>query len=457
MKRLLYTLSSLIILISLFSCGNTSSVGTSLLTDEVQIIMDSSFTVTGSSTPNAEVQSRTTTQLLGLIDAKEYGNFSSEFVTQFMPAAQIDTTGIPVDNIDSLKLIMAVPNGAVVGDSVVPMGLEVYLLDKELPNPIYSDFDAEGYYDPSQPIASTIYNVSAIGESDSVSALSYRYIYVTLPRTLGRELYQAYLENPSSYLTPKAFVNIFKGLYVRNSFGSGRVARINSSLMRLYWHTDTVSSQGTDSIIPGYGNYYAVTPEIITNNIIDFEMAPSLQSMIDQGRTIIAAPTGSDAIINFPAQDIIDVYRSGSGPIAMVNDLTMSVPAKLIANEYGINPPPYLLLVLKSEKTAFFMNNNLPDNETSFFAAYNEETGSYDFTGMRDYALWLLAKNNITADDYTFILTPVTLNYGTNNSGYYGSSSYLESVAPYVLEPAMTELDLEKVKIIFTYSKQSKK
>lgn len=462
MKRLFYTLASLILIISIVACGDTSTVGNGILSEEVKILVDSNFVVTGHSTPNVVIPSKTTTQLLGVIDAKEYGRFTSDFVTQFMPAATIDTTGILINNIDSLKLMMAIPNGSIVGDSVIPMGLEVYLLNKQLPSPgaltdpITSAFNPEGYFDPT-PIADTIYNCSAIGESDSIASLEYRFVYVKLPVEIGRNLYQAYLDNPASYNSPEAFTNVFKGIYVKNSFGSGRVARIASSIMRLYWHTDTVGYLGTDSIIPAYGNYYAVTPEIITNNNITYNMSQSLQSRIDQGEAIISAPTGSDVEITFPAQDLINVYNKNAGPIAMINDLTLSIPAIEIDNNYSINPPPCLLMVLSNNREEFFRNNDLPDNETSFYALYNASTHSYTFTGMRDYALWLLAKENITPEDYTFTLSPVTLNYGTNNSGYYGSTTYLESVSPYVQEPAMVQMDVNNSKIIFTYSRQYQK
>ena len=457
MKRLLYAFIAVAAFITVYSCGETGTIGTSLLTDQVEIIVDSSYTVTGRSQANTVVLSRTTTQLLGYIQAPEYGTFSSEYVTQFMPAAQIDTTGIKIENIDSLQYIMAVPNASLVGDSVVPMGLEVFLLNKELANPIYSNFDPEGYYDANTPVASEIYNVSAIGKGDTISSMAYRYIYADMPRELGQHLFQSYLDNPKSYLSPEAFTKVFPGIYVRNSFGSGRVARIAMSIMRLFWHRDTIASDGTDSVIPSYGNYYAVTPEIITDNIISYEMSPKLTAMINAGNTIITAPTGSDVEIVFPGAEIVNTYRAGGGPISMINDLEISIPASEISNTYNINPPPYLLMVLAKEKDNFFINNNLPDNETSFYAAYNENTKSYDFTGMRNYVLWLLEKTTISADDYTFLLTPITLNFGTNSSGYYGSSTYLESVAPYVHEPAMTELDLKKAKIIFTYSRQSKK
>lgn len=458
MKRLFYALSSLIVFFSFFSCGDTTDIGNSLLTDQVEIIMDSSFmSSAASNTADAYVQSRTTVQLLGIIEAPEYGNFTSEFVTQFMPAGQIDTAGISVNDIDSLKLIMAVPRDGYVGDSVTPMGMEIFLLNKELPSPIYSNFDPSQYYDPSSPIASIIYANNTLMAPDSVAELNYRFITVDMPLSLGRSLYQMYLDNPSTYLSPESFTRQFKGLYVRNSFGSGRVVRIESSLMRLFWHTIVKASDGSDSIVPYYGNYYAVTPEIITNNIMDYSMSASLHEMINSGKAIIAAPTGSDVTLNFPAQTLVDTYRKGSGAIAMVNDLEISLPAKTITNNYGINPPPYLLMVRKSEKNNFFKSNTLPDNETSFYAAYNSTTKSYKFTGMRNYMLWLLNKDKLTPDDYTFTLTPVTLGYGTNNNGYYGSSSYLETVSPYVQEPAMAEIIAENAKIIFTFSRQSKK
>ena len=457
MKRLLYALGSMMIIVAMIACGDTSTIGNSILTEEVEILVDSSFTVKGKAVDNVVIPSKTTMQLLGKINATQYGMFESEFVTQFMPAASLDTLGIQVENIDSLQLIMAVPAGSIVGDSVIPMGLEVYELTQALPAQITSNFNPEGYYDSRNMLASTIYNCSALGEGDSVEALNYRFIYVSLPQQLGRDLYQAYLDNPSAYLTPETFTSIFKGLYVKNSFGSGRVARISSTLMRLHWHTDTIASDGvTDSIIPGFGNYFAVTPEIITNNDINYSMAQSLQQRIAAGEAIISAPTGSDVELSFPAQAVVDNYRKNSGKVSMVNDLEMTIPAAEISNTYNINPPPYLLMVLSSKKDEFFKDNQLPDNETSFYASYDADSRSYKFTSMREYVLWLLNKSSLTTEDYTFTLTPISLSYGTN-SGYYGQTSYLESVTPYVLEPTMVQLNVEKIKIIFTYSRQFQK
>ena len=66
-----------------------------------------------------------------------------------MPASQFDTVQITPSQVDSLKLMMAVSLNNIVGDSVVPMGLDVYKLTRLLPSPIYSDFNPADYYDPT--------------------------------------------------------------------------------------------------------------------------------------------------------------------------------------------------------------------------------------------------------------------------------------------------------------------
>ena len=75
----------------LTSCEDTPNVGASLVQDESEVVIATEFAVTGKSVDNPRVQSRTVTQVLGQIDAKGYGRFASDFMTQFMPSAKIDT------------------------------------------------------------------------------------------------------------------------------------------------------------------------------------------------------------------------------------------------------------------------------------------------------------------------------------------------------------------------------
>ena len=71
--------------IAITSCDNeVNNIGGSLVNDNLEIDIDSTFVVEGRSVENLKIQSRTVTQLLGMIKAEGYGTFESEYITQFM-------------------------------------------------------------------------------------------------------------------------------------------------------------------------------------------------------------------------------------------------------------------------------------------------------------------------------------------------------------------------------------
>ena len=154
--------------VGLTGCNSTSTIGSEIVTDSVSVTIDTAFTVTGYTVPDTIVLSRTIAQMVGLVQAPGFGTISSQVVTQFMPSAKIDTTGITVENIDSLHLVFRTVRSAAVGDYYAPTGIEVFPLTRQLSTPIYSDFDPTGYYDASKPYGSTIFNLSGIGQPDSL-------------------------------------------------------------------------------------------------------------------------------------------------------------------------------------------------------------------------------------------------------------------------------------------------
>ena len=167
--RLLALFFGSLLLCSLVACDESVNIGNSIIQDEIEIIIDSSFTVTGQPVTNSKVLSRSSAQLLGIIDAEGYGALHSDIVAQFMPAGRIDTTNVKAENIDSMKLKLYIPLNGFTGDSITPMGLKIYRLNKQLPTPIYSDFNPTDYYSAEDLIATKIYAPNAIGQSDSIA------------------------------------------------------------------------------------------------------------------------------------------------------------------------------------------------------------------------------------------------------------------------------------------------
>lgn len=439
------------------ACDDTMNNGTSLVDDKVEVIVDTTFKVTGHSISGEPVLSRTTTGLLGSVDAPYYGNISSDFVSQFMSARTMDTVGVTDKSIQSVKLIMRMEKQGYIGDSLAPMGLEVYRLTKQLPSPIYSDFDPAGYYDP-KPLASQIYTASDASLSDSLLALQYREIVVNLPVELGRELFNEYKQNPAAFNEPESFASIFPGLYIKSSYGGGRLSRLVKTTID-FDYTSTVPLEGADRDTTYYksNSYFAVTPEIIANNNISLTISDEIKRRVAEGQSIIVAPTGLNVEMKFPAAEILDTYhKNTANGLGVINTLTFTIPAEKIENKYDVSFPPYLLMVLKKDYDNFFSDNKLTDNVTSFYATYNETTNSYGFGSFLKYIQSLDGKEGgITDEDVTFVIAPVLVSLETNSDYYSGSTSYVTSITPYVAKPVMARLRLDNAKINFVYSSQS--
>lgn len=440
------------------ACDNeVNNIGGSLVNDNLEIDIDSTFVVEGKSIENLRIQSRTVTQLLGSISSKEYGTFSSEYITQFMCANKIDTVGVSAEDIDSLIVVLNIPKGDIVGDSLIPMGLEIYPLTKQLPSPIYSDFNPEGYYDASKKLSSQIYKCNVAGENDTVKAYESRYVYAKLPVEIGRELFRKYKQKPELYSNPEDFTNVFPGIFVKNSYGSGRVMRITQTSMRMYYSKHTKTTADKDTVISNVGYYFATKPEVVTDNLINYTMSESLKKKIDNGDNIIVAPAGRDLEITFPALDVVKAYRERAGKVAVLNALTFKIPVNAIENDYEIAPPTNIMMILSKDKDNFFIENKLADGVTSFVAEYNSTTGYYEFTGLRNYMLDLLKKDEIKPEDYTFVITPVSLvttQEASTSYYYYSTQEKVNAVVPYISSPAMAELDLKNSKITLTFSRQ---
>lgn len=469
MKRLFLTaIASLAMLAGFTACEQDSDLteepGSSLINENFSVVIDSSFVIEAKSVISPKLQARTTTQLFGAIQAPEYGVLRTDFEAQLFPSNNIDTIAVTATEIDSIKLQLVFDRDGFVGDSLALIGMEVYPLTKALPYPIYSDFDPTGYYDSSRPMGSGVFTAVGISVNDTIAASQYRYAYATLPLEFGVEIFNKYKEDPLLFNDPDAFNEYFPGLYVKHNFGSGRVTRINHARVIMFYHKTQklTNKQGVevDSLTNHFAYCMATAPEVVSNTNISLQISDAITQMAEnEGKAIILSPAGRDVELTFPTQALIDFYRqSTQSVLSVINTLTFSIPADSIANGRGINPPGYLLLIPSNEKEKFFAENKLPDDVSSFMGTLNPETMTYNFGNMSEYLVNMLKKEELTADDFTFTLTPISTITESNTSSYYyydsATSETLSGVSPLTAMPTMVELKPEKAKIILTFSKQ---
>ena len=77
-------------------------------------------------------------------------------------------------------------------------------------------------------------------------------------------------------------------------------------------------------------DYFLVTPEVLSDNIISLSMDPSITRMVDEGENILLAPAGLEMEIEFPVREVVDRYRADKADLSVVNSLTFSIPASEI-------------------------------------------------------------------------------------------------------------------------------
>ena len=165
--------------------------------------------------------------------------------------------------------------------------------------------------------------------------------------------------------------------------------------------------------------------------------------------------------VDFPTAEIISRLKEQThGGLSVVNNLMFTVPADTVVNARGLKMPAYLLLVLESEKDEFFAKNKLPDNKTSFYGQYNNETQCYEFDDMRQYLVEMLRKDSegtLTEADSRFVITPIAVERGQSSASYYYTTteSSILGITPMIALPTMVDLRTQDSKLNLVFSKQS--
>lgn len=467
MIKILKYLTVLCCCISLIACDDEiTTIGSSLNDSLIEITVDSTtIKLSGVSVFNDSILGRTTDPLIGNLTVEGYGTLRTGYLTQFMPTLNIDTTDVKPSTLDSLKLYLSYYNKDLTGDSLAPMVLDIYTLDKTVKSPLYTNINPLDYYSPENLIASQPFGSSTDGfidknNSTDEETVTYKRIDIKLPIEIGQEIFNKYKEDPEIFSLPSEFAKYFPGMYMNVSYGNGRMVNIKGIYMTMHYRS--IDSKGDIDTL-SY-NYLGVTPEV--SSINHFTLTPD-QQLLDKveeyntnGKKVIAqAPVGYLPIINFPTGNIIKKYQEKleeSGRIQnILNYLSFTIPVVTDEND-KLAPPEHLLFIRASQVKDFFEQKLLPDDISTMYATYNKSKGVYDFGNISNYISNILKREDptVTEDDETIALVPVTV-YTETNSSYYNTTTSVVSVTPYSTSPAIATLDLDgaQIKIIYTTQK----
>lgn len=471
----------LLFIAALFSCNDdSSSIGFSIDTTYVSINVDTIDVDTAkvSVSPVEALPNRTIIQMLGRMTIPGFGEVNADYLSQFYPVAEFDTTLVKPHMIDSVGLEITFQYNSFLGDSLAPMQLTAYKLNRLLRqpenvrDPIYSNINPADYYAEDDKLGSIFYVPSTQSYPDSLldddGYRALKLVFGNTPeekRALALEYYDLYNEH-NGYLTTETMNAFFPGVYVTNTFGRGNMLYIISTAVVVYHRTYAYDSAGalatindsTDVLYEENATttFLMTSYEAPTINHIEAIPAAEVEALRDAGASIIQAPQMYDGRISLPVDTIISRFNSArslhtTDTVGVLNTVTLTIPLKpqpTTLKQLGINPPPYLLLMRESgnvatsgkvipmNKELFFADRLMNDNTNYFYAEYDSTAHAYTFTGLENYIVNIFRNDPndiLEADgalkaepdndyDSDMILVPISVVSSSNSTS--SSSSY---------------------------------
>jgi hypothetical protein len=342
----------------------------------------------------------------------------------------------------------------------------------------YSDNDFSKYYDAKNLLGSKGYTAANRELTDSVRGLSsyVPYIEVKLKDELKDRFYRAAVEaavardkdNPhagecrdlfSSIETFRS--NLLPGVCVKNTFGDGSLIKVYYTSIYLFYSSfhrydvdGTLLRNEDDSAdstyVTNHVKYLAVTPDVIQMSGYKFNDALTADRLQQTDTTYITSPQGYYTVVNLPVGKVInrmvnDEMRNPTDSAYYLNGANFYLKGyKPVGTVLNAEPAPYVLMVEQSKMNKFFENGQLPDSETSCYAAYVADSVTnnlyyYSFgninsviLGLAEEAGWSKSSNLPMEEDYTVPMAVIPVELTTNST--YGT---VLSVSNYILPTAM--------------------
>lgn len=398
---------------------NTGGLGMGMLPGSDGIVVDTvSFAVQSKSALSEEVFAKTNIGYVGRFTDTEngFGYYEGSFLTEFncvddfsFPKAYNTTTNKntynmisdnPEISFESAEIVLGYytnrsdGKSSFFGDSINPIQLGVYQLQKNLKKNHYTNIDTDEYTDNNKELLGKV-TCTAVNLADT-NRHSQNYlteIKIPIPANIGKSLIQTYKDHPGWFKDSDTFINeVFKGIYVKNEAGDGTVLYIQYASLEVsykafgldslnnkvpYADDSTNGTPGTDSIVT-HTKVFASTMEVIQANRIDIsdEVKNKVNGSDEQGHTYLKTPAGIYTKAILPINNFVRDLDLENDTINAV-ELVFRGYHHDTDGKYSMSPPSTVLLIKENEVKDFFEKNQIPNNTTSYVASYSKNQYSF--------------------------------------------------------------------------------
>lgn len=390
--------------VCLFSCDdNTGNLGIGMFPGDDQGVNGKlkRYQIETSSKALKKIFARTGIGYVGRFTDPDFGPYEAGFLTQFScpegfefpkvydkndPNDRTNPKAIMVkDEIYRTELILRYKK--FFGDSITPSHLSVYLLDKKLDAKAakYTDINPAEFYNESNPsslIGSKTYTAIDYSVKDSIRNLS-TYIpslFVSLPTEIGQQLLEKSRELGKEKFHEE-FKNLLKGIYVKCDGAESNILYIDQVELRMIFEsyyrdekTDTILKKKVKPVdateyedSTGYRyRLFAATREIVQANSLQIDPAIIEQKINEPNYTYMKTPAGIYTQATMPFQQMSEELANDTLNVAKVTFSSFNDNMSNPEFAYPLEVPEYMLLIREKDRDAFFENNKINDNITSY-------------------------------------------------------------------------------------------
>ncbi len=480
MKKLFMT-GIAMMTIAIFSCSeDTTTIGNTLTGNVDKFALESdTFNVSTRSIVADSVLSRSSYTYLGRVKDPETGSYvTADYTTQFT-ILEDEEYFIPKDSLISFD-----ENGNVLADSCfINIIINSYIGDSltamkfimnELKKPIkegqlyYTNFDpvAKGYIREDGISKKKMFSVTDLTLNDSIRSLRQKGTYyhaIKIPlnepytdqkgvtyNNYGTYIMRKFYENPQNFKNSQTFAkNVCPGFCFRTTDGLGVMAEILHTQLEVVFHFKYNSN------VVQYSENFNGTEEVLQTNY--FSSDPSNIKRLASCDTItyLKAPEGIFTEMTLPIEAIKKGHENDTLTSAKIILRRMNDISDL--SDDVLQEPQNLLLIERDSLYSFFETNSLPNNKTSYLAAYSSSKNSYTFHNISGLVNHMYSLRGKTENWNKAVLIPVQVTTTSSSS-----TSTSTSVASVNNELRMTSVRLvggaqnrhEPVRISIIYDKK---
>ena len=425
-------LASLSVCLMFIACDDTiTRVGLGIQPEGDKIsVYDDTIYISASTIKTDSVYAKSIVGYLGEYYDPDYGSIKAGYASQFYPAIGFKTDSLETGKIDSIRLNLYFKTW--VGDSLAPMEVTVYPINKPLEKHYYTNINPADFCDMENPIVRTGYvaHNSIISDSLINTGLYPKAISIPLPQEMGQAfLEEAQKPEPNAFSSVENFIEYFPGFYLKSSFGTGCMLSVDYTWINIYYkryYTYTNSSNNDTTVLISDHAQFQVTKEVMQMNTIESDYNEALMQP-NKGNTFIKSPNGVFTKLSIPLDEIKEKIgdRKFSG-------VTLSLKAvEKNSWKYALNFPGMgiigttttaakLLLIEPDSVKNFFEKQSLANNYTSYTTTFSETTYSYTFSNISNL-IQNVIDNAPEKDVLELLLIPVQTSFSLQSTSSYTS------------------------------------